>query len=238
MVSWNLIQIDSRLKLLCIISIQIGSWLKKLSKVLIQINSGPKRLSRILFKIDWRLNKSGISIRINHRLTYTITIEVRSHCIGLGMTFFGLSRCMRLGVTFSGWDFNSSVFPRTWFESTHDSSSISDSWIDSTHDSSGFPGNWLRMNSRFKWIPRYWFRSTHDLSYFQEIDSESTHDSSGSPCIDSNRLMSQAKKNDFESTHDSTLCGDSILCGSYHRACAAAGGLVSSGRVLFVGAAY
>ena len=54
-------------------------------------------------------------------------------------------------------------YPTNWFESAHDSSSISETWIDSVHDSSGFPG----------------------------IDSESTQDSNVFPGINSDRLMIQ-----------------------------------------------
>ena len=109
------------------------------------------------------------------------------------MTFFGLVSFDLAWCDLNSWAFDSNVFPRNWFESTRNSSSISESWIDSTHDSSGFPGNWLRISSRLMQIPRYWFRSTHDSNSFQRINSESTHDSSGSPGIDSNRLMTQAK---------------------------------------------
>ena len=104
---------------------------------------------------------SGISNRINFWLNYTIIIGPLSHWIGLRMTFFRWDDLfIPLDLTWCDLflAFCPNVFPRNWFESTHDSSSISESWINSTHDSSSFPGNWLKINSRLKQIPMYWFK--------------------------------------------------------------------------------
>ena len=73
----------------------------------------------------------------------------------------------------------------TWFESVHDSSSISETWIDSTHDSSGFPGIDSDNSSEF---PRYWFSLTLDSKCFRIFRFKSTHDSSEEHLILS-RLM-------------------------------------------------
>ena len=64
-----------------------------------------------------------------------------------------------------------------WFESAHDSSSISKTWIDSTHDSTGFPAinsisSWLKcipqvlmqIDSWPRVLPHFLFKSTHDSS--------------------------------------------------------------------------
>ena len=102
--------------------------------------------------------------------------------------------------------FLSNVFPRTLFESTHDSSSISESWIKPTHGSRGFQGNWLRINSRLQRTPQVLI----------DIDSWLKRLSRG---LTQNQLTTQAdphvliqidpwlKRNTFdsESTHDSTL---------------------------------
>ena len=66
-----------------------------------------------------------------------------------------------------------------WFESAHDSSSISKTWIDSTHDSTGFPGIDSESTHDSSGFPRYWFRLTHDSKCF--------------PIFYSNQLMTQAK---------------------------------------------
>ena len=106
---------------------------------------------------------------------------------------------------FCCWAFDSEIFPRNWFESTHYSSSTSGSWTDSTNDSNGFPGNWLTINSRLKWIPSTDSDRLMIQVAFQGIDSESIHDSSGSQVLIQINSWLKPKTFDSEATHDSTL---------------------------------
>ena len=66
-----------------------------------------------------------------------------------------------------------------WFESTHDSSSISKTWIISTHDSSCFPGIYSESTHDSNRFPRYCFKLIHDSKCF--------------PIFYSNQLMTQVK---------------------------------------------
>ena len=104
------------------------------------------------------------------------------------------------------WAFDSTVSSgKNWFESIHDSRSISDSWIDSTHDSIAFSENWLRINSRLKQIPRYWFRRNHDSSSFSRNRIKLTRDSKRFPTFRFKSAHNSDEKNNSKFTHDSTL---------------------------------
>ena len=75
-----------------------------------------------------------------------------------------------------------------WFESAHDSSSITNTWVDSAHDSIDFPGIDSESTHDSSGFPRYWFRLTHDSKCFPIFRFKSTHDSSEKHSILS-RLM-------------------------------------------------
>ena len=111
----------------------------------------------------------------------------------LGMTFRGEGIHASVNLLWPLFGFRLKPFQNNWFESAHDSSSISETWIDSTAGSGSFP--WIdsgstHESSRF---PTYWFRSTHGSSGFHGNQIKPTHDSKCFPLLDPNRLMTRAK---------------------------------------------
>ena len=144
----NRIQIDPRLQKL--------SWYfdsthdsKKLPRMLIQINTWLKKVCGILIRINSLLNESN-------QLFISLTF------LGVSLSFVDL---FGLSLKFVDLFGHSTKVP--WFESAHDSSSISttesiqlmtqavsrrlnrfNSWLEQ------LSRNWLRINSWLKWIPQ------------------------------------------------------------------------------------
>ena len=136
---------------------------QKVSRILIQTNSRLRNLSRIL-------------IPINSWLNDTIHSQVTFDHVLISYDLFGLSTKCWL-VIWPFWAFDSSAFPRNWFESTHDSSSISETETELM--TSGFAG----IDSE----------SIHDSSRFPGNDSARLMAQNVFPIFDSNQLMTQAK---------------------------------------------
>ena len=110
----------------------------------------------------------------------------------LNMTFLGFPLKYWLRMTLFGLS-TQSAFRRNWFQSSHDSTSISETWIDSTNESSAFPGTDSESTYDSSGFPRHCFRSTHGSSDFPGNQIILAHHSKCFPTFNLNRLMTQAK---------------------------------------------
>ena len=167
--------------------VQISPWLKMDFWKLNQIDSRLKKLPEYFYSNQLTTQKTFQNFDSNRLMTQKLSgilIRIKSwlndsNQLLISLTFFGPSlnfvdlfwaytkfRWPFLGfhsisLTFFG---HSTQVP--WFESAHDSSSISKTWIDSIHDSSSFPGIGSESTHDSSGFPRYWFRLIRDSKCF------------------------------------------------------------------------
>ena len=121
-------------------------------------------------------------------VSHDLFLGIQLYCC-LGMTCFGAFHSS-VDFVWLFWAFDSSAFPTNWFESAHDSSSISETLESIQLMTQQTFQELTRINPWLKWIPRYWFRWTHDSKCFPIF-------------FHSNQLMTQRKKIFYsESTQD------------------------------------